>query len=167
MQTENGVFRPRNCWQVLFCEKMAQKITEENVRREVHRFWAILSGEQTDKLEEMYSPAATVFMGKAKRSESAMLMAMRTSRQRPERASASRAQVGSIDVQIVKPDLAIAAYTFSFHVRKNRADGTQVQLNTSFGRGTQIFQRGEDGALRIVHQHLSATAPPDMEKCAG
>jgi ketosteroid isomerase-like protein len=141
-----------------------KKISSEGVRTEVRRFWAILSGNLADKLEEMYSPTAIAFTGKAKRSESAKLMAVRRSRQLPGPAHSSKAEVGSIDVQIVGPDVAIAAYTYSFNTQKILADGGKMQINTSFGRATQIFQRGEDGALRIVHEHLSAAAPPATEK---
>jgi ketosteroid isomerase-like protein len=141
-----------------------KKISSEDVRKDVQRFWAILSGNLADKLEEMYSPSAIVFTGKAKRSESAKLIAVRRSRQLPGHALSSRAEVGSIDVQIVGPDVAIAAYTYSFSTQKILADGSKVQINAPFGRATQIFQRGEDGALRIVHEHLSAAAPPATEK---
>jgi len=141
-----------------------KKISSEDVSNEVHRFWAILSGNLQVKLEEMYSATAIVFTGKAKRSESAKLMAVRRSRHLPGSALSSRAEVGSIDVQIVGLDVAIAAYTYSFNTKKILADGGKVQINTSFGRATQIFQRGEDGVLRIVHEHLSAAAPPAMEK---
>jgi ketosteroid isomerase-like protein len=141
-----------------------KKISSEDVRTEVRRFWAILSGNLADKLEEMYSPTAIAFTGKAKRSESAKLMAVRRSRQLPGPAHSSKAEVGSIDVQVLGPDVAIAAYTYSFNTQKFLADGSKVQVNTPFGRATQIFQRGEDGALRIVHEHLSAAAPPATEK---
>ena len=143
------------------------KISSEDVRKEVRRFWAILSGNLADKLEEMYSPTAIVFTGKAKRSESAKLMAVRRSRHLPGTALSSRAEVGSIDVQIVGPDVAIAAYTYSFNTQKILANGSKVQINTTFGRATQIFERGEDRALRIVHEHLSAAAPPATEKTGG
>jgi len=140
------------------------KISSEDVRKEVHRFWAILSGNLADKLEEMYSPTAIVFTGKAKRSESAKLMAARRSRKLPGPALASVAEVGSMDIQIVGNDVAIAAYTYSFNTQKILVNGSKVQINTLLGRATQIFQRGEDGALRIVHEHLSAAAPPATEK---
>jgi ketosteroid isomerase-like protein len=149
---------------VLSFSQNMKKISSEDVSKEVHRFWAILSGNLADKLEEMYSPTAIVFTGKAKRSESAKLMAVRRSRHLPGPALSSRAEVGLIDVQIVGPHVAIAAYTYSFNTQKILANGGKVQINTSFGRATQIFQRGDDGALRIVHEHLSAAAPPAMEK---
>jgi ketosteroid isomerase-like protein len=140
------------------------KISSEDVRKEVHRFWAILSGNLADKLEEMYSPTAIVFTGKAKRSESAKLMAARRSRKLPGPALSSVAEVGSMDIQIVGNDVAIAAYTYSFNTQKILVNGSKMQINTLLGRATQIFQRGEDGAVRIVHEHLSAAAPPAMEK---
>jgi ketosteroid isomerase-like protein len=123
-----------------------------------------LSGRLADKLEEMYSPSAIVFTGKAKGSESAKLMAVRRSRHLPGAALSSRAEIGSVDVQIVGQDVAVAAYTSSFNTQEILANGGKVQINTPFGRATQIFQRGEDGALRIVHEHLSAAAPPAVEK---
>ena len=140
------------------------EISPEDVRQEVHRFWAILSGKSTDKLEEMYSASAIVFTGKAKRSESAKLMAVRRTRQLPGPGSTSKVEVGSIDIQLVGADAAIAAYTYSFNTHRIQPDGTKVQLNTPFGRATQIFQRDAGGALRIVHEHLSVAAPPAMEK---
>jgi hypothetical protein len=140
------------------------KISSEDVCKEVQRFWAILSGNLRDNLEEMYSPTGIVFTGKAKRSESAKLMAVRRSRQLPGPALSSRAEIGTIDVQIVGPDVAIASYTYSFNTQKILANGSKVQISTPFGRATQIFQRGDDGALRIVHEHLSAAAPPALEK---
>jgi len=143
-----------------------EKISPEDVRKEVHRFWDILSGKRADKLEEMYAPAAIAFSGKAKRSESAKLMAVRRARQLPAQGSSSSAEVGSIHVQVVGPDAAIAAYTYSFNTHRTQADGSKVHMNTPFGRATQIFRRGEDGALRIIHEHLSAAAPPSEEKAA-
>jgi ketosteroid isomerase-like protein len=149
---------------VLFFSENMTKISSEDVRKEVHRFWAILSGNLADKLEEMYSPTAIVFTGKAKRSESAKLMAARRSRKLPGPALSSVAEVGSMDIQIVGNDVAIAAYTYSFNTQKILVNGSKMQINTLLGRATQIFQRGEDGAVRIVHEHLSAAAPPATEK---
>ncbi|HKV05551.1 MAG TPA: hypothetical protein VJO53_10645 [Candidatus Acidoferrales bacterium] len=140
------------------------KVSQEDVRKEVERFWGILSGKISDKLEEMYSPTAIVFTGKAKRSESAKLVSVRRSRQLPALASSSKAEVGPMDIQIAGPDVAIASYTYTFNTHRILADGTKVQLNTPFGRATQVFQCGDDGKLRIVHEHLSAAAPPGVGK---
>jgi len=139
------------------------KLLPADVSGEIRRFWDILSGKSQEKLEDMYATSALVFTGKARRSESARLAAVRRSRQLPN-ASNSRVEIGAIDVQIVGPDAAIAAYTYSFRTVRVRPDGTKVQVDTPFGRATQVFQRDEKGALRIVHEHLSAAAPPAIEK---
>ncbi len=144
-----------------------ENISPEEVRAEVRRFWAIMSRKVKDKLDEMYSPTAIVFTGKAKRSESAKLIAVRRSRQRSGTAPTSSVELDSIDVQIVGPDAAIAAYTYSYRTDKTGADGARVQLDTLLGRATHIFQRDEAGVLRIVHEHLSATDSPTVDKAAG
>jgi len=115
----------------------------------------------------MYSPTAIAFSGRAKRSEPAKLIAVRRSRRLQGSVSSSTVDEGSIDVQIVGANVAIAAYTYTYHTDRVRADGTKVQLETLFGRATQIFQRDDSGVLRIVHEHLSATANPEVEKATG
>ena len=146
---------------VLFCTGGMEKISTEEVRKSIERFWAILSGKTAAKLEDLYSPGAIVFTGKAKRSEAGRLTAVRRSRQLPGASSNSIAEVGAIEIQFAGPDVAIAAYTYSFHTQKTQSDGTKVQISTPFGRATQVFQRNEKGALLIVHEHLSAAAPPE------
>jgi len=146
---------------VLSCGEMGD-ISPEDVRVEVRRFWAILLRNVNDKLEDMYSPTALVFTGKNKRSESAKVMAVRRSRQMSEAGSTLRAELDSIGVDIVGPDVAIATYTYRYHREKIQADGTTVGVDALFGRATQIFQRDEAGVLRIVHEHLSAGAAPQM-----
>jgi ketosteroid isomerase-like protein len=152
---------------VLSCGEVMESIAPEDVRAEVRRYWAILSGKLKDKLEEMYSPAAIVFTGKGKRSEPAKLIAVRRSRQSHGAGYTSRVELDSIEVQIVGPDVAIAAFTYSYHTDKIGADGAQVRLDSLLGRATQIFQRDEAGVLRIVHEHLSATVPPEVQPAAG
>ncbi len=144
-----------------------EALSPEDVRREIHRFWDIFSGKLTGKIEEMYAPTAIAFTGNAKRSESVKLVAVRRSRRLAANVSSSSIDEGSVDVQIVAPDVAIAVYTYAYRAEKARPDGTKVQLDTLFGRATQIFERDHAGALRIVHEHLSATANPDVEKAAG
>ncbi len=123
-----------------------KKISSEDVSKEVHRFWAILSGNLADKLEEMYSPSAIVFTGKAKRSESARLMAARRSRHRPGPGLSSRAEVGSIDVQIVGPDVAIAAYTYSFNTQRFSATAAKCKSTRPSDE-----QRRFSSAARMEH----------------
>jgi ketosteroid isomerase-like protein len=142
-------------------------LSQEEVRREVVRFWDIFSGRLSDKIEDMYAPTAVAFTGKAKRSESAKLIAMRRSRRLQGGVSSASVDEVSIDVQVAGPNVAIAAYTYTYRAEKVRADGSKVQLDTLFGRATQIFERDQGGVLRIVHEHLSATDNPEVEKGTG
>lgn len=143
---------------------MAAQISSDEIRAEVQKFWNILSGKSSEKLEDLYSPAAIIFTGKAKRSESGRLAAVRRMRQLSGPNLASGADLDAIEVQIAGTDVAIATYTYRFHSHRMGKDGSREQRNTLFGRSTQIFQRDDSGTLRIVHEHLSSAVPPKVEK---
>jgi ketosteroid isomerase-like protein len=143
---------------------MNAQIPAEDVRAEVQRFWNILSGKSSDRLEQMYSPSALVFTGKAKRSELGRFVAVRRMRQVVGPDSAAGAELDTIEVQPAGPDVAIATYTYRFYsTRADKAGGREQRLTLS-GRSTQVFQRDDRGALKIVHEHLSSAAPPKVEK---
>ena len=146
---------------------MAAEISSAEVRAEVQKFWNILCGRSKERLEDLYSPSAIVFTGKAKRSERGALTAVRRMRQFVGADSTASAELDPIEVQIAGPDVAIASYTYRFHSSKTGKDGSREQRNTLYGRSTQIFQRDDRGALRIVHEHLSSAAPPAVEKAKG
>lgn len=138
-----------------------ERISPEEVRAQVHKFWGILSGKFKDRLEQLYSVDAVVFTGKAKRSEPAALAAARRMRQLSGPSSDLNAEVAEIEVQIVE-NVAIASYTYQFHeVRKSGAGGRQ-EKKTRFGRATQVFRHDERAGLQIVHEHLSAGEAPEM-----
>lgn len=139
------------------------KLSPDDVRAEIKKFWDILSGKSPAKLEDMYSTSALVFTGKARRTESGKLAAVRRARQLPS-ASGSHVELGSIEIQFAGDDAAIVSYTYSYRTVRTKPDGTKVQIDTPFGRATQAFQRDDKGVLRIVHEHLSAAAPPAIEK---
>jgi len=146
---------------------MAADISADEIHAEVQRFWSILSGKSKERLEELYSPAAIVFTGKAKRSERGPLTAIRRMRQVAGPDSTSNAEIDPIEIQIAGADVAIASYTYRFNSSKKDKDGSRMVRNTLFGRSTQIFQRDERGKLKIVHEHLSSAAPPAVEKAKG
>ena len=145
---------------------MAAEISSAEIRAEVLKFWDILCGRSKERLEDLYSPSALVFTGKAKRSERGALTALRRMRQSGSADSAPIAELDPIEVQIAG-DVAIASYTYRFQSSKKVKDGSSEHRNTLFGRSTQIFQRDQRGALRIVHEHLSSAAPPAVEKAKG
>lgn len=139
-----------------------ERISSEKVRAEINRFWLILSGKSKDPLEDLYSPDAIVLTGKARRPEPAMLAIARRSR-RP--GSNTSAEIGSVELQIAG-DVAITSYTYHFQEERAAADGSRSQRTTLYGRATQIFQTDSKGAVKIVHEHLSAAAAPDESKTA-
>jgi ketosteroid isomerase-like protein len=143
---------------------MAAAVSSEEVRSEVQRFWDILTGRSKGTLEELYSPSAIVFTGKARSSEPGRLTAVRRMRQLGSAGFTASAELDPIEVQIAGPDTAIASYAYRFHSSRTRKDGGKEQRETLFGRSTQIFQRDDRGILRIVHEHLSSAAPPKIEK---
>jgi len=126
------------------------KISPELVSSRVHEFWSILTGESKDRFEDLYSPDAIVFAGRAKHSEPARLALIHRMRQLANATSKATAEIGSVDVQVVGPDVAIATYTYRFQ---------SSRTHTLFGRATQVFQLDGDGALRIMHEHLSSASP--------
>jgi ketosteroid isomerase-like protein len=67
--------------------------------------------------------------------------------------------VGEIVVQVLGPNLAVAAYSFHFSVIRILPNGSRVQVEVPFGRATQVFQRDEHGAFQIIHEHLSSAEP--------
>jgi len=134
------------------------KMSPELVSSRIHEFWNILTGESKDKFEDLYSPDAIVFTGRAKRSEPARLALLRRMRQLANATSNATAEIGSVDVQVVGSDVAIATYTYRFQSTRTR---------TLFGRATQVFQLDGDGVLQIVHEHLSSASPTKVEKAVG
>ena len=141
-----------------------EPISAEEVRAEVSRFWNVFSNKSKDKFEEMYFPSATVFSSTAQHTEPGRLMVARRLRQFFGPAISLRAEIGSIGVQLVGSNVAIATYIYRSRSTRIESDGTQVNQETPFGRATQIFQRDESGILRIIHEHMSSSTPPTVER---
>jgi ketosteroid isomerase-like protein len=133
-------------------------ISADKVRAEIDRFWLILSGKSNDKLEDLYTVDGIVFTGKAKRPEPAILAIARRARRAPASAS-TMAEVGTLELQIAG-DVAVASYTYKYQ-EERMSSGGRSQRNTLYGRATQVFQTDRKGAVKIVHEHLSAAAAPD------
>jgi ketosteroid isomerase-like protein len=69
------------------------------------------------------------------------------------------AKVGEVVVQVLGQRLAVASYSFHFFVVRSLPNGSRVQVEVPFGRATQVFQQEEQGAWRIIHEHLSSAEP--------
>ena len=140
-----------------------ERISEGQVRSQVQKFWGILSGKSKGNLEEFYSQDAIVFSGKSKRSEPAQLAAARRTRHLSGPVSDTNAELGQLEIQVVG-DVAIASYIYQFQEARSGKDGSRMEKKTLYGRATQIFRLEDSGALRIVHEHLSAGEAPAVEK---
>jgi ketosteroid isomerase-like protein len=141
-------------------------ISPDQVRAEVRRFWQIMCGKSQDRLEDLYSPSALLLTGKARKPEEASTALGRRARQISAPNSDSSADLGAVEVQTPEPGVAIASYTYKFHQARGDESGGVEKRHTMFGRATQIFQLDARGALRIVHEHLSAATNPELEKAA-
>jgi ketosteroid isomerase-like protein len=139
-------------------------VSPDQVRAEVEKFWQIMCGKSAGRLEDLYSSAALLLTGKARKPEPASMALARRARQINEAGADSTAELGPIEVQIAEAGVAIASYTYRFnHKRPDERGGSQMR-RTLWGRATQIFQIDERGALHIVHEHLSAATNPEVEK---
>jgi len=122
-----------------------------------------MSGKSKDRLEDFYAPGAIVFTGKARQPEPAAAALGRRARQLASASAATSAEVGEMDIRIAAAEYAIATYTYRFHDTRAGQGGVS-QRHTLFGRATQIFHQEKDGRLLLVHEHLSAAVPPEVEK---
>jgi len=132
------------------------KITADDVRAEVTRFWNVFTSKAPELLEAFYAPDASVFSSTGIRSEPGRLAVTRRRREYFDKQTAVRVQVGVVDVDIVG-DVAVASYTFKFHASRVAAGlGKAVEEDLEHGRATQVFAADAEGKLHIIHEHLSA-----------
>jgi ketosteroid isomerase-like protein len=132
------------------------KITPEEVRAVIKKFWDSFSKKLTGQFNQMYSPSATVFAADARRGESARLMLVRRERELFGPGCAVGGKLGSIDVQVLSDDMAVASYPFHFSTTRDLPNGKRVKVEMPFGRATQAFQRDASGDLKIIHEHMSS-----------
>lgn len=136
-----------------------QVISAEQVQDAVRNFWHAFIGQSRDQFKELYSPTANCFAADGRRSEPARLMWVRREREFFGPKSSVAAKLGSVSVQLLGPNLAVASYGFHFSIIRVLPNGKRVQIELPFGRATQVFQRGEGGKILIIHEHLSSAEP--------
>jgi ketosteroid isomerase-like protein len=139
-------------------------ISPDEVRAFVQKFWNFFIQKSKSQFDEMYSPSATVFAADARRGESARLMLVRRARELFGPASAVGGKLGTIDVQLLGDDLAVASYPFHFNTTRSLPNGKRIRVDMPFGRATQVFQREANGALKIIHEHMSSAEPTTPEE---
>src|SRR5260370_6127942 len=106
---------------------MMGSISPDQVRAEVQKFWEIMCGKSTGRLEDLYSHAAVILTGKARRPEAANLALARRARQVSVPGSDAAVELGTVEVQIAESNVAIASYTYKFHHTRPGEGGDLTQ----------------------------------------
>lgn len=133
------------------------KLTADEIKAEVHRFWNNFQSKSADLLTEMYSPEATVFSSVSSRVEPGHLAAARRRREYFHPKGALRAIVSNIDVIMLSDQAAIASYNFTFNASMVAIGmGQTKEEDIKRGRATHVFSLDHDGKLKIMHEHFSA-----------
>ncbi len=134
-------------------------ISVDEIRAEVKKLWAFFSSKSKIQFAEMYLPSATVFAVDSRRMDLARLMLVRRERELFGPASSVAVKLGSIDVQQLGSNLAVAYYPFHLSITRALPGGMRYQAEVPSGRATQVFQRDEKGVFRVLHEHMSSAEP--------
>ena len=136
---------------------MANKLTAEQVRGEVLRFWNVFMEKNADALMNFYAPDSSVFSSVSARVEPGRLAAARREREYFHAKSTIRSTTGNVEVIMLGESAAVADYTFTFHATKvGGGMSAASEEDIKQGRATQVFRLDPDGRALIVHEHLSA-----------
>ncbi|HST79587.1 MAG TPA: nuclear transport factor 2 family protein [Verrucomicrobiae bacterium] len=126
----------------------------------MRRVWELFAAKKVDQWQSLYSDVASVFGTASKRPEPARLVVLRRQREYLTSATKVRVSVGKIDVELIGPDCAVAAYIMQLDAeqitRLSAAGQREHEEHLESARVTHVFQRDSDGGLRIVHEHISA-----------
>src|SRR5262245_44460279 len=96
----------------------ATKLSADQVKGEVQRFWNAFMEKNAEQLMEFYAPDSSVFSSVSARTEPGRLAAARRQREYFHKLSSVRATTGTIDVVLLGNDCAVANYMFQFHATK-------------------------------------------------
>jgi ketosteroid isomerase-like protein len=134
------------------------KLTAEEVRGEVSRYWNVLTAKDADTLAEFYAHESSVFATGATRLEPGRLTAKRREREYFGPHTTMRVSLGEIEVVTLSDDAAVASYTFQMQASKVASASVRAgEEDIRNGRATQVFATQADGRLHIVHEHLSVS----------
>src|SRR4051812_23794873 len=136
---------------------MAGKLTSEQIKGEVLRFWNVFMEKNADALMNFYAPDSSVFSSVSARVEPGRLAAARRQREYFHAKSTVRSTTGNVDVIVIGDTAAVASYNFTFHATRVAAGvGQATEEDIKQGRATQVFRLEPDGRVLIVHEHLSS-----------
>ena len=133
-------------------------VTKQEVELAVRQYWSVSAAKNADLQRDSYCDDAFVFTSSAKRLEVARLVSMRRGREYLASSTRLRVELASIEVALLGPDAAVSAYTLQFHAEQLPTAGTVAKSpeeHLQNARMTQVFLRNAEGALKIVHEHIS------------
>lgn len=135
------------------------KVTPEQVQAAVRSFWDILMAKSADSLVDAYATNGMTFRVGSVSIEPGFMGSAQRSREYFHEACMLDMELGPIEVILLNDTTAVAIYTFQFHALNRAVASSRENLKEESipnGRATQIFRRGHDGKLRILHEHLSS-----------
>ncbi len=134
------------------------KVTPEQVQAAVRLFWQTWMSKSADSLVDAYATNAMTFRAGSVTIEPGYMGTAQRSREYFHEACILHLELGPIEVILLNDTTAVAVYTFQFHALNRAIPSAKESLkeeNIPNGRATQIFRRGHDGKLRILHEHMS------------
>ena len=133
-------------------------ITKQEVESAVRQYWSVSAAKDSGQQSNFYCDDAFIFTSSSKRLEPARLVSMRRGREYLARSTKLRVEVGAMEVALLGPDAAVSAYNLQFHAEQLPTEGTVAKSpeeHLQDARVTQVLLRSPEGALRIVHEHIS------------
>jgi ketosteroid isomerase-like protein len=141
-------------------DNLTARLSQGEIESAVRRFWELFASKRTEQWQSFYADVALVFGTASKRPEPARLVVLRRQREYLSSAARMTIDVSRVEVELLGPDCAVAAYLLRLHaeqIAKLSADGHKdSEEHLDNARVTHVFHRQDDGDLKIVHEHISA-----------
>ena len=145
---------------------MPTKITVEQVRSAVQRWFAGMTDKRPGELPKIYAYDATTFNPFSPRPELGKVAAARLEREYFNPLTHFRSEITSaIEVKFLADNVAVAVHTYrSFATNlEDPIRGKRYNRSVLDGRGTHIFILDAEGKLILAHQHLSDISRTPLE----
>jgi ketosteroid isomerase-like protein len=134
-------------------------LTKAEIEAAVRAYWKALSAKDAVQQQNFYDDHAAIFGTDSKKLERARTVLLRRQREYLSATARTTVQIGEIDVELIGPTHAVAAYTIRLDAkdltRTSPAGSQLAEEHLENARVTHLFQRQNDGMLRIIHEHIS------------
>ena len=134
-------------------------LTKAEIEAAVRAYWKALSAKDAVQQQNFYDDHAAIFATDSNKLERARTVLLRRQREYLSAAARTTVQIGEIDVELISATHAVAAYTIRLDAkdltRTSLAGSRLAEEHLENARVTHLFQRQNDGMLRIIHEHIS------------